>query len=125
MEIFDVTQIALERALEGSAARQRALADNVANANTPGFKRSDVDFHGVLSSALGASDADGGESTLDRVAFTKQTDTSTSSRADGNNVDIDEEMLDLTNTNVTYNALIQTTSARLAGLRSVINGGSR
>ena len=43
--LFDTTQLALERAIEGAALRHEALADNLANANTPGYQRVDVDFH--------------------------------------------------------------------------------
>ena len=59
MGLFDVTQIALEQALAGSAQRQQLLANNLANADTPGFKRSDLDFHAALANALanGASPA--------------------------------------------------------------------
>ena len=44
MDLFDTTQTALERAMIGTGARQAALADNLANANTPGYQRKDVDF---------------------------------------------------------------------------------
>ena len=44
MGIFDLTDTILERAMSGSELRQSVLANNLANANTPGFKRSDVDF---------------------------------------------------------------------------------
>jgi flagellar basal-body rod protein FlgB len=52
VELFDTTQIALERALAGSSLRQQALANNIANANTPGYQRVDVDFHQALADAL-------------------------------------------------------------------------
>ena len=52
MGLFDTTQIALERAMSGSMARQQALSQNIANANTPGYQRVDVDFHSALASAL-------------------------------------------------------------------------
>ena len=44
--LFDTTQLALERAIEGAGKRHEALAANLANANTPGYQRVDVDFHG-------------------------------------------------------------------------------
>ena len=52
MGLFDVTQVALQQALAGASARQQVLANNVANANTPGFTRSDLDFHSQLAAAL-------------------------------------------------------------------------
>ena len=124
-------------ALDGLSARQRVIADNVANVDTPDFKASKVTFEQSLKKAYGQLKA--GNPRMfkvqngvagpdqDRISVTPQTVTlqTTTRRNDGNNVDIDEEMLDLTNTNVTYNALVQTTSQRLSGLRNVINGGSR
>ena len=44
MDLFDTTQTALERAMIGTSARQAALADNLANANTPGYQRKDVEL---------------------------------------------------------------------------------
>ena len=52
MELFDTTMVGLERAMSGSQLRQQVLANNLANANTPGFKRSDVDFHAALAQAF-------------------------------------------------------------------------
>ena len=50
--LFDTTQLALERTIQGAALRQTALAGNLANANTPGYQRVDVDFHSALGRAL-------------------------------------------------------------------------
>ena len=56
MELFDTTQLGLERAISGAAQRQTALASNIANANTPNYKPRDVDFHSALQSAFAAGD---------------------------------------------------------------------
>src|SRR4051794_37870740 len=48
MELFDTTQIGLERALSGASLRQQAIAQNIANVNTPGYRRQDVDFQSAL-----------------------------------------------------------------------------
>ena len=71
MDLFDTTQIALERAMSGTSARQAALAENLANANTPGYQRKDVDFQGALRSALA-----GGKSAVERSSIQTVTDTS-------------------------------------------------
>jgi flagellar basal-body rod protein FlgB len=118
--LFDVTQIALERALSGAAQRQQILANNVANANTAGFKRSDLDFHGQLASALAAG---GGSSALESVTFAPQTDTSTAMQADGNNVDIDTEMAKLSQNALDYQSLIAVANARLKMLSTAIGMG--
>ncbi|MFL5963056.1 MAG: flagellar basal body rod protein FlgB [Gaiellaceae bacterium] len=115
MGLFDVTQIALQRALEGAGLRQQAISNNLANVNAPGFKRSDVDFHSSLSAALA-----GGETAVAAVPFTVQTDSSTSMRADGNNVDVDQEMANLTQNASEYQALAAIAKSRLQMIQTAI-----
>jgi flagellar basal-body rod protein FlgB len=123
----------LHTALDGLAARQRAISDNVANVDTPGFKASRVEFEGALKQATGASDAPkmapvknavagpGEESSGPQVVRTSNL----TRRSDGNNVDVDEEMVSLAETNVTYNAVAQLVSARLKLIRTAIYEGRR
>src|SRR5205823_3676225 len=89
VELFDNTQLALAAALRGADARQSALSGNLANVDTPGYLRKDVDFQGALQAALGTG-ADPGN-----VNFAAQTDASAPVRADGNSVDIDRENAEL------------------------------
>ena len=114
MGLFDTTQLGLEQALSGASLRQRAIANNIANANTAGFKRSDVDFHSALSAALAAPDA---QSKLEGLSFKTETDTSSATRADGNNVDIDQEMANLSQTSLEYQSLVAVSRARLTMLQ--------
>ena len=51
MDLFDTSIVGIEKAMQGSLLRQQVLANNLANANTPGFKRSDVDFQSALAQA--------------------------------------------------------------------------
>ena len=60
-----------------------------------------------------------------RVAPTTYTDNTTSMRADGNNVDIDNEMSLLAQNNVRYNALVQLSAKKMSMLQYVISGGGR
>jgi flagellar basal-body rod protein FlgB len=113
--LFDVTQIALERALTGAAQRQQLLANNLANADTPGFKRTDLDFHSQLASALASGRPD--------TPFTPQTDTTSSMQADGNNVDIDTEMAKLSQNALDYQSLVAVASSRLKMLQTAIGFG--
>jgi flagellar basal-body rod protein FlgB len=121
---FSGTDGYLRAAMSGLAARQRAIANNVANVDTPGFKASEVRFEDVLKTAV--SQAKPG-STLDQAhlnaAAARQTQAdATSTRADGNNVDIDREMEMLGEANLNYSALTQVMQTRIGILRNVISG---
>ncbi|MBX5491498.1 MAG: flagellar basal body rod protein FlgB [Chloroflexi bacterium] len=124
----------LQAALAGLATRQRVIANNVANADTPQFKASAVTFEGQLRQAMGAGDrlrltpvANGlpDDSAPPRVTPQIVTLNTTTRRLDGNNVDIDEQMVQLAETNLSYNALTQLLANRLQLLRTVINDGRR
>lgn len=114
MGVFDTTQLGLEQAISGAALRQRAIANNIANANTAGYKRVDVDFHSALDQALSAPDP---KAKLKSLAFETTTDTSSSTRADGNNVDIDAEMANLSQNSLEYQSLVQVARARMQMLQ--------
>lgn len=114
MTLFDVTQLSLESAIRGSAMRQTALANNVANANTPGYRRQDVDFKSALQTALGS----GGD--VERVAFAAATDSAAPMQADGNTVDIDVEQASLAKNGLEYEALVSVAAARIAILKTAM-----
>ena len=85
--LIDTTQIALERAIEGTTARNTALASNLANAETPGYQRVDVDFHGALAAGDGGRRGAGSRAS----SFAAQPDGTAQTRADGSCVDVDSE----------------------------------
>jgi flagellar basal-body rod protein FlgB len=116
----------IRAALTGLSSRQRTIANNVANVDTPGFKASEVRFEDALKSAMtrqqgGATN----QASLNDVASRTSFVDGTTTRADGNNVDIDREMELLGETQLTYSALTQVMSTRLGILRSVVSGGGR
>src|SRR4051794_6064919 len=100
MELFDTTQIGLERALSGSALRQEAIASNIANANTPGYKRADVDFQSALQAAWGR-----GSSAVSAVQPTVGADPNAVVRQDGSSVDIDVEAAAQARNGLQYEAI--------------------
>jgi flagellar basal-body rod protein FlgB len=115
--IFDTTQIALEQAMSGASLRQKALANNIANANTPGFKRSDVDFHAALEKAVGSGDD---AQQIESLSFAPTTDYASTARADGNNVDMDTEMANLSENSLDYQSLVAVSRARLQMISTVL-----
>lgn len=119
----------LEKALNASSVRQKVLANNIANIDTPGFKRSDVNFKRVLSNAIGKSGPDLSLKTTvpNHIANGSaengsivRMDRSTSLRNDSNNVDVDREMTNVAENGLYYNALTKTISSQLGLLRMVI-----
>jgi len=74
------------RLMSASAERARVIASNVANENTPGYRRQVVRFEELLGDTL----ARGGD--VGRVSPRVEEDTSTPARADGNNVVMELEL---------------------------------
>jgi flagellar basal-body rod protein FlgB len=124
VELFDVTFQTLDLALGAAGKRQEVLANNLANVNTPGYKRLDVEFDGMLAKAVDAARA-GDRSTLDAMRPGVSTDDSVAVRADGNSVDVDQEMAFLAENNIRYNALVQLSQKKLETLKYVISDGRR
>jgi flagellar basal-body rod protein FlgB len=126
----DPVKTSLLRTLDATALRQKVIADNIANADTPGFKKSVVHFEDALAKALsgnklplkitdprhiGANPA-GVQPRTERV-------TTTSLRTDGNNVEVEEEMMNMVTNTITYRSATQFLSGKYAKLRYVISGG--
>jgi flagellar basal-body rod protein FlgB len=121
----------LTGALIGSLGRaslqQKVTAQNIANLNTPGYKRSYIEFSEELNRAKlslkrtnpGHLAAGGAQAEEPRV----RVESATSMRSDENNVDLDREMLDLVTNQLRYNILAQTVSDRLTKWRNIINVG--
>ena len=116
MELFDTTQIGLERAISGAAQRQTALASNLANANTPGYKARDVDFHSALRAAF-ATGAKGEE--VERTTFAETTQNGVM-RADGSSVDVDVESAKLSQNALEYQTLVQVARGRIDIIESAM-----
>jgi flagellar basal-body rod protein FlgB len=116
MSLFDNTDLTLDAAIRGSGLRQTALAQNIANANTPGYQRKDVDFESALQAAM----ADG--QNPDTLQFSVQTDASAPMQPDGNSVDIDTESAKLAENGLDYESLITVAKGRLDILKSAMGG---
>ena len=126
----------LKQALDASWLRNKAIANNIANVDTPGYKRQKVEFEHLLSKAIDSKEVAGvttnekhipigGAQSLYRSGISVTEDNTTSIRLDGNNVDIESEMAQLAQNNIKYNALIQKISNEFNKLRTVINEGRK
>jgi flagellar basal-body rod protein FlgB len=115
MSIFDSTQIALMSAISGATLRNTVLSNNIANADTPGFQPSDVNFHAALSDALGE-----GPEALDGITFAPEQLNTGAVRADGNGVDSDAEAAKLAENGLEIEALEQVADSRLQIMRTAM-----
>lgn len=123
----------LEKAMSAASLRHKVISNNIANVNTPGFKKSEVAFEQILQRSMDSS----GGIPLTRTNLqhlpTKQgfaeinpqihTINNTSFRNDGNNVDIDIEMAEMAKNNIYYDAVTQQMTKYFSNLKSVISGG--
>ncbi len=125
--LSDVGSQVLAGALEASAARQRALADNIANVDTPGFIRQDVRFEEALGIAVDKAKraSQRASEVLSEVSLAPQRDLSASARADGNNVDIDREMVALAENGLRFQSAAEALAAKVRMVRSAIQGARR
>lgn len=118
----------LKAAADASWTREEVLTNNIANVDTPNYKRQDVDFTTYLKSAL--SRTNGGSSSLTNrvnnlnyndIAIRTYTDNSTLSyRLDGNNVDLSTENVELASEQINYNALIDSMNNEFSRFKTVL-----
>ena len=111
----DPVGAALGSALDGLALRQRVIADNIANMDTPGFIASTVDFEGSLRSALSE------EMTEGDVSSTVSSSTALPG-ADGNNVDLGTETLNAMQSTFRYQLISRAVGDRAALVTTAIGG---
>lgn len=123
------------RGLDGALNRQQALADNIANIDTPNYKRKDVDFISVLREQSEGSPSLALKTTNERhIAGNKTAVNSfkglalreSNYRNDENNVDVDVEMAEVAKNGVYYNTLAKQINDQFRILKDVISkGGSQ
>lgn len=123
--IFQTDNYQLARKLlDASVLRQDAIATNVANAETPGFRRLDIapDFAVQLRSRMEAGDFAQNASSLRPQLAEDQT--ARSVRPDGNTVEIERELLMMNRNAVEHEYLTELVSSNLKQLKLAISGRS-
>lgn len=118
----------IKEGLDAASVRSKAIANNIANINTKGYKRDVVSFEENFKNEtmklslkktnpkhFGDSNGDGN--------ITVSKDMTTSMRSDGNNVDLDIEKTNQAANQLKYNALVEMASGKLNNLNLVIRGG--
>ena len=116
----------MQRGLQAANLRQEVISNNIANVNTPGYKRQDVAFEDSLQEAISNSRY---RSTDEKVANLSKADLRIRSytdsagfsyRLDGNNVDIDTENAALARNQLKYNALVDSINQEFSMIKAVM-----
>jgi flagellar basal-body rod protein FlgB len=102
----------LERYMDLLSARQKVVASNIANADTPGYKTRDIDFQSELRSAIG-----GGAPVPFEVA-------GLTVKNDGNNVSLDRESRLLTENDMRFNLASNLVRSEVQSIRAALQAGN-
>jgi flagellar basal-body rod protein FlgB len=134
-EIYQI----LEKSLNAAAQQHKLISNNIANVETPGFKTSEVVFQSKLREILDSKEKDYlplkvthpnhipiiPDLKIEDIEPEIITRTETTSRNDGNNVDIDLEMSKLAENTTYYSTIAQLMTLKLSTLKDVITEGRR
>ena len=121
--------------MDASMMRQDAISNNIANINTPGYKKQEVSFEDELAKALESKGFQGrvtnqkhvqiGSGFAGTVRPQVMTIDKTSMRNDGNNIDIDEEMANLSKNTIVYRTYSTALENELAKISQAISKAAR
>lgn len=134
---FGQTVGMLKNAMDGAGSSHSVIANNIANVNTPNFRRSDVSFKEALAATdPGPGDPDelalvttsdrhiavGGTQDPQPFAITTAVDNGQQMRVDGSNVDVDQEMAKLSLNSAYAQTMGQLLQNQFSRLRQAIQG---
>ncbi|MGB4589261.1 MAG: flagellar basal body rod protein FlgB [Clostridiaceae bacterium] len=125
----DLSYQRIKEGLDASAMRQRTISSNVANVNTSGYKANKVEFESELRKAMdkdaismkATHEGHLGGSMNSSVTPKTVRNEGTTMNENGNNVDIDNEMVELASNEIYYSALIAQLNQKLGNMNYVIN----
>ncbi len=110
----------MEKALNVSQTRNDTISQNIANVDTPNYKRKDVTFEQYFTDSLNNTNIDSDDNFQPTIIEDKSDN---KMRIDGNNVDIDSEMSYLAKNTIKYNALVQLINSNFSKIKNVIREG--
>lgn len=122
---FDYINV-LDRAADAAWQRNEAISNNIANVDTPGYKRQDVAFESVLQQALGNNRYESMDDKVANVDLSRLRGrayldyANYSYRLDGNNVDIENENVMLAENQLKYQGLISSINQEFTNLKTVM-----
>ena len=114
----------LDKAADASWTRHAVISNNIANVDTPNYKRKDVQFESYLIGALAGGDSlddNIANVDLDAIIPTTYVDGAYEYRMDGNDVDIDTESAELAKNQLRYYTLLDSMSQEFSRIKSVLS----
>jgi flagellar basal-body rod protein FlgB len=116
----------LQDLLSWTSRRQQALGSNVANMDTPNYRAKDYSFESALSSSLSlASTSERHIAPAQDTSSARVYEVETTQKPNGNNVDIDRELTEITKNGVQYLTLVQYLNQKIRTLRASITDGGK
>lgn len=115
-----LTTALMQKALDGTWQRQKAISNNIANHETPGYKAVRVGFEEALKKEISR-----GSKAVKDVGIEIYTQNIGSERADGNNVNLEAENIRMVKTQIQYQYLTRVMTDMYARLRYAISEGKR
>jgi flagellar basal-body rod protein FlgB len=112
----------MTRLLDATALRQRVLGQNIANVNTPGYERREVQFEEQLAALLKANGTQIDQDALAELRPEIAATENLAKRTDGNNVNLEMEIGQLTKNEILYKTFSQILATDMAMLRTAITG---
>ena len=106
----------LERALNIRAQYHRILSGNIANVETPNYKEKDIDFQSEIQRNVGG---------LNNVEIKESTDGDVIGSIDGNTVNMENQIVKMTENHMLFTSLVQVVSKKFSMMRYIINEGRR
>ena len=115
----------MSKALRGSWMKNSAISNNIANVNTPGYKKETVNFQEVLQNQMNLNQhvtmTKTNSKHIDSAYvgdITVETVNDTSYRVDGNNVDIDVENAEMAKNTIYYNTVVNQVNSQFSRLKT-------
>jgi flagellar basal-body rod protein FlgB len=112
---MDVVNL-VEKALGIRSFYHKVLAGNIANVETPNYKEKDIDFFSEIQKRMAGTSS---------IEVKEKTDDDGMNSIDGNTVNIEKQMVKMTENSMIYSSLIQVITKKFSMMRYMINEGKR
>ena len=109
----------LESGIRAETLKQKAISNNVANLQTPGYRRLDVKFEQLLAKAIESGDAE--KIDLDAIKAELYQPKNTAVNSNGNDVNLEAEIGDMVKNSIRYKAFIKLLNKKYAQIDEAIN----